>query len=119
MKFRPIAFVLTIAVCASLLAAGAGTAGASPGALRVMIAEAQCDPAETATVLRNGILAQPGVAAVDFFDASAATPSVDAMSAYDVVFAMGDCNWENAVTFGDNLASFQDQGGVVVHRVRE
>jgi hypothetical protein len=27
---------------------------------------------------------------------------------------MGDCNWDDAVALGDNLADYQDQGGVVV-----
>src|SRR5690349_18528452 len=89
MRFRSTRFVLLLASAVALWAAAAGTAAASPGALRVMIAEAQCTAEEPAMVLRGQILAQPGVAAADFFDASAATPSVVAMSAYDVVFAMG------------------------------
>lgn len=114
MNFRPIARALAVLSAFVLFALAAGSASASPGALRVMIAESQCDSALPATVLRNSILSQPGAAAVDFFDTSAGTPSVDAMAAYDVVFAMGDCSWSNGVTFGDNLASYQDQGGVVI-----
>jgi hypothetical protein len=98
----------------SVLAACAPTASASPSAPRFLIDEAQCSPSAPAATLRSQILAQPGVAAVDFLDGANATPPVAQLSAYDVVVAMGDCNWDDAVALGDNLAAYQDQGGVVV-----
>lgn len=97
-----------------LIAASAGAAFASPTSPKVLIAEAQCDPSALSATLRGQVLAQPGVAAVDFFDGALATPTVAQLMAYDVVLAMGDCGWSDAVGLGNNLATYQDQGGVVV-----
>jgi hypothetical protein len=108
------AFVLPLLVTASLMAGTASPAAASPGALRVLILESQCDPSEPAETLRGQILAQPGVAAVDFFNGSVATPTAAQLSPYDVVLAMGDCSWIDAAAVGNSLADYQDQGGVVV-----
>jgi hypothetical protein len=52
-------------------AAGAAPAPASPGALRILLVEAQCES------------------------------------------SMGDCGWSDYVAVGNNLADYQDQGGVV------
>jgi hypothetical protein len=98
----------------SLMAGIAGPAEASPGALDVLILESPCDPTVVAETVRGDLLAQPGVASVDFFEGRAAAPTDAQLSPYDVVLAMSDCGWFDAVATGDSLADFQDQGGVVV-----
>jgi List-Bact-rpt repeat protein/PASTA domain-containing protein len=104
-------FLLTIT---AIVGAFVGTAAASPGALRILILESQCDAEVPAATLRTQILAHPGVSAVDFFDGSEAVPTAAQLLPYDVVLAMGDCTWFDAVATGDSLADYQDQGGVVV-----
>jgi hypothetical protein len=104
-------FLFTIT---AIVGAFAGTAAASPGALRILILESQCDAEVPAATLRTQILAHPGVSAVDFFDGSEAAPTAAQLLPYDVVLAMGACPWLDAVATGNSLADYQDQGGVVV-----
>jgi hypothetical protein len=105
--------VLSLLVGTALLGGFASPAAASPGALKILIAEEQCDSTQ-ATTLQSEILAQPGVAAVDFADVDTATPSDAQLDAYDVVFFMGNCSPSDSTTIGNNLADYEDQGGVVV-----
>ncbi len=98
----------------ALLAGYASPAAASPGALKILILESQCSPTETAASLRTEILAQPHVASVDFINGAEATPSDAELNPYDLVIAMGICGWKDATEVGNNLADYQDQGGVVV-----
>jgi hypothetical protein len=100
-------------VVLAMVGVSAGSATASPGALKVLIVEAQCD-STVATTLRSQILAQPGVASVDFFNGKVATPSEAQLEAYDVVLAMDNCNWSDPTAIGNDLADFQDRGGAVV-----
>ncbi len=51
---------------------------------------------------------------VDYFDASAGTPSVELMSQYDCVHTWANFAYADNVTFGDNLATYVDGGGNVV-----
>ena len=94
--------------------AGTAPAPANPHALRALIVEALCNPSTPAATLRDQILGKSGGATVQLFDGAAATASVAQLSSYDVVVAIGDCNWLAPVAMGDNLADFQDGGGVVV-----
>jgi hypothetical protein len=110
-------WIASLAAALALFAAGAGSASASPAALRILLVEAQCDSSIPAATLRNQMIAQPGVAAVDFFNGALATPGVAQLGSYDVVMAMGDCGWSDRVAIGNNLADYQDQGGVVVSAV--
>lgn len=102
------------AAAAACLAAVAGSAIASPGALKILIAEAQCDESLPSFNLQTSIAAQPGVASVEFFDSNASTPTAQQLAGYDAVVAMGDCSWSDPVAFGDALADFQDQGGAAI-----
>jgi hypothetical protein len=95
-------------------AVAAGSVSASPGALRILLVEAQCDLNTPSATLRNQLVAQPEVAAVDFFNGAAGTPSVGQLTPYDVVMAMGDCGWLDRIALGNNLADYQDQAGVVI-----
>jgi hypothetical protein len=94
--------------------ANAATAAASPTSPNVLIAEAQCEANLPATGLRAQVLAEPGVAAVDFFNGALGTPTVSQLGLYDVVVVMSDCGWSDPIAFGNNLADYQDQGGTVV-----
>jgi hypothetical protein len=76
---------------------------ARPGALDVLILESQCHPTVAAETLRAEILAQPGVASVDFFEGTNSAPTDLQLSPYDVVLAMGDCGWFDAAATGDSL----------------
>ena len=109
--------IASLVAALALFAAAAGPASASPGALRILLVEAQCEPSQPAATLRGQIITQPGVAAVDFFNGALGTPDVALLRAYDVVLAMGDCGWSDRVSVGNNLADYQDQGGVVVGAV--
>jgi hypothetical protein len=114
---RALAVAASTLAALTLLATAAGSASASPGALRILLVEAQCEAAMPAATLRGQIVVQPGVAAVDFFNGALATPDVALLRTYDVVLAMGDCGWSDPVAIGNNLADYQDQGGVVVEAV--
>jgi hypothetical protein len=105
---------LALVAIVALMAGFTSSAQASPGALKVMILESQCSSTEPATTLRAQIISQAGVESVDFFNGAEATPTDAQLSAYDVVVAIGGCKWKEATALGNNLADYQDQGGVVV-----
>lgn len=107
------ALVALLAASIAFLARPA-PAPAGPNALRVLIVETLCNPSTPAATLRDQILGQSGVATVQLLDGAVATASVPQLSSYDVVVAMGDCSWLAPVATGDNLAEFQDGGGVIV-----
>jgi hypothetical protein len=85
-----------------------------------------CSPAVTfATILyapseaddatyRAQISAAAGGATVDYFDASAGTPSAALLSTYDCVHVWANFAFSDAVGYGNNLAVFVDGGGDVV-----
>ena len=79
--------------------------------LRILIAYA--DPAAPGT-LQNALLAQPGVALVDMFNATTATPSLALLKTYDMVAVFSNPPFSDSITLGNNLADYVDAGGVVV-----
>src|SRR4051794_37887538 len=107
---RSLLLVLAIALACALIPAG--TASASDGALRVLIAYS--DGAHTEQSLKNEIAAQPGVATVDTLDAGTTTPSLTTVRSYDVVLAFSNTDYANSTMLGDELATYADQGGVVI-----
>jgi uncharacterized repeat protein (TIGR02543 family) len=82
------------------------------GAHRVLIAYA--DSSGAPAPLRTEILAEPGVAAVDFFNANAGTPTLTQLRQYDIVVPYSNSTFADATTLGNNLADYVDGGGVVV-----
>jgi hypothetical protein len=103
---------------AGLLAFSAHPAAASPGAYRVLFLNA-VGPSGSGcagdTGVQTQLAGQPGVATVDGFDASAATPSVAQLEGYDMVVAHSDCDaWADNTAVGNNLADYADHGGVIV-----
>jgi hypothetical protein len=79
---------------------------------RVLIAYA--DVTGLPTKIQNEIKAEPGVTAVDLFDAHSGTPTVQQLRQYNIVFAFSNSGWNDAVAMGNVLADYQDGGGVVV-----
>src|SRR3954462_11146761 len=107
---RSLLLVLAIALGCVLIPAG--TASASPGALRVLIAYS--DGAHTEQSLKHEIAAQPGVATVDTLDAGSTTPSLTTLRSYDLVLTFSNTDYANSTMLGEELATYADQGGVVV-----
>src|SRR4051812_50056382 len=105
---RSLLLVLAIALACALIPAG--TASASDGALRVLIAYS--DGAHTEQALKNEIAAQPGVATVDTLDAGTTTPSLTTVRSYDVVLAFSNTDYPNARRPAAEPAPYARQGGV-------
>jgi hypothetical protein len=110
MAARRVATAVVLALVA--LAALAGQASASPGALKILIVYS--DGSHTEDKIRNKLLAEPGVAAVDRFDAGAATPTLAALQTYDVVIPYSSTDFADSTLLGSRLADFADAGGVVI-----
>jgi hypothetical protein len=84
-----------------------------PGAcqFQVLIVFADAVPS---TQFQTEIQAEPGVTAVDLFDASKATPTLGQLQQYDIVVPFGDTMFFDADAVGNNLADYVDGGGIVV-----
>ncbi len=103
----------TLLVTAAGFAAFAGGASASPGAYKVMVADATGTCGMTTFAAQ--LAAEPGIATVDRFDAGTATPTDAQLDQYDMVVTDSDCGgFSDPVAIGNNLADYVDQGGVVV-----
>ncbi len=97
-------------------ASGGSTAVESVGScsgcqFRVLIVYA--DTAAPAT-LQTEIMAEPGVTAVDLFDAQAGTPTLAQLQQYNIVVPYSDNPFLDGATLGNNLADYVDAGGIVV-----
>lgn len=101
-------FALPIALLA--LTFGATSASAAPGAYRIIIVQANCDPPEK---FQAQLQAFPDVAAVDVFDACVATPSLGQLTPYDMVVSMDNTGYDDPVAYGNVLADYVDSGGFV------
>ncbi len=92
-----------------------GTPSASPSctpsAFHVLIVYADTT---TPTQLQSEIMAEPGVTAVDLFDAQAGTPTLAQLQQYNIVVPYSNFPFLDADTLGNNLADYVDGGGVVV-----
>ena len=65
-------------------------------------------------ILTTRLLADPDVTAVDQFDARADTPTLSELQQYDIVYAFSNDPYADGASLGNNLADYQDGGGVVV-----
>jgi hypothetical protein len=65
-------------------------------------------------VFQNDLLAEPGIAAVDLFDAFSGTPTVAQLQGYDIVVSFSNNDYNDATAIGNNLATYQAGGGIVV-----
>jgi hypothetical protein len=100
--------VLLIVV--SALAIGATTASAAPGAYRILIAQANCEPP---TRFQDQLKAFPDVAAVDIFNACDATPTLGQLTPYDLVVSINEEGYFDPIAYGNVLADYVDSGGFV------
>ena len=66
------------------------------------------------TTLQNQILAEPGVTAVDLFDAFSGTPTLAQLEPYNIVVAFSNNPYNDAMGMGNVLADYADTGGIVV-----
>lgn len=97
------------------IAGPAAPATAGPGGLRVLVVEAMCNPAAPPATLVDQIRGAAGTnATVDVLNGAAGTVDAAQLHSYDAVVAIGDCGWLDPAAMGDELADFQDGGGVVV-----
>lgn len=104
------AFVLLVVSCALLSVAASTTA--SSGGLKVLVA-GSCAHLGLVTAIAG----QSGIASVTTFDTNAGTPTPGQLAANDLVVDTGDfCNggYHDPTTYGDRLADYVDQGGVVL-----
>ena len=85
-----------------------------PSQFHVLIVYADTLPP---TQLQSQILAEPGVATVDLFNAGSVTPTLGQLQQYQIVVPLsniGAAGFLDATTLGNNLADYVDGGGVVV-----
>jgi hypothetical protein len=85
----------------------------TPGPCQFQVLIVFADAAPPAQ-FQTQIQAEPGVTAVDLFDASNATPTLGQLQQYDIVVPFGDTFFFDADALGDNLADYVDGGGIVV-----
>ena len=88
------------------------TPSCTPGNFQVLIVYADSDGPPTD--LASQILAEPGVATVDLFDALAGTPTLAQLQQYDIVVPFSNSPFLDSDTLGNNLADYVDGGGIVV-----
>ena len=75
---------------------------------------AYADIAGPPSDIQGQILAEPGVTAVDLFDAFSGTPTLGQLQQYNIVYAFSNNGWADATAMGNVLADYEDAGGVVV-----
>lgn len=107
-SLRSITAALLIALLA--LAFGTASAGAAPGAYRLMVVQANC---ETPTRFESQLRALPDVAAVDTFNACDGTPTLGQLTPYDMVVSINEEGYFDPVAYGNVLADYVDAGGFV------
>ncbi|HEU5106213.1 MAG TPA: hypothetical protein VFU11_10265 [Solirubrobacterales bacterium] len=105
-RFFPAALLIALLA----LAFGVGPASAAPGAYRIIIVQANCEPPA-------GFQAQlksfPDVAAVDIFDACLGTPTLAELTPYDMAVTMDNSGYEDPEAIGNVLADYIDTGGLL------
>src|SRR4029077_212716 len=97
--------------CAGGGGAPTPTPTCTPSSFNVLIVYADTS---APTTLQTEILAEPGVTAVDLFDAQAGTPTLGQLQQYNNVVPYSNFPFLDADTLGNNLADYVDGGGVVV-----
>ncbi len=108
-------FLVLLTCAAGALGTFAPQVAASPGAYRVLLAEAAPDLPKR---LAGQVAAFPDVAAVDLVSTGegkgGATPTAAQLAGYDLVVSIGDGNYIDSIGWGNALADYADGGGVVV-----
>lgn len=108
-------FALIASISQAPALAGAGNVVVAPsaqaGCTNVVIVYADT---AAPTGLQSEIMAEPGVTAVDLFDAHTATPTLAFLSNYKIVVPFSSSLFADSLTLGNNLADYVDGGGIVV-----
>src|SRR5206468_2538263 len=89
-----------------------GSPTCTPSSFRVLIAYS--DIGGPPSTLQSQILAEPGVTAVDLFDAFSGTPTLAQLTPYNIVVAFSNNAYNDATAMGNVLADYADTGGIVV-----
>ena len=82
-----------------------------PCSYRVLVVYADNGPQ---TQLQTALLAEPGIAAADLFNAHANTPHLALLQQYNIVVVSSYDTFANSTTLGNNLADYVDAAGIVV-----
>ncbi|HKO39342.1 MAG TPA: hypothetical protein VJU14_13340 [Solirubrobacterales bacterium] len=109
MKTPRLTFVALL-ISLTALAFGATAATAAPGAYRIAIVHANCEPP---TKFQAQLQAFPDVALVDIISACLTTPALAQLTPYDMVVSMNEDEYADPVAYGDLLADYVDSGGFV------
>jgi hypothetical protein len=109
-------FIWTLVPCASPTPTPTATPTptGTPGGCQFRVLIAYADIGGLPTMIQNEILAEPGVIAVDLFDAFSGTPTLQQLQQYNIVYAFSNNFWADPVGMGNVLADYEDGGGVVV-----
>jgi hypothetical protein len=86
----------------------------TPGPCQFQVLIVYADTEGLPTQLQSQILAEPGVTAVDLFDANLGTPTLGQLQQYNIVVPFSNSVFFDADTLGNNLADYVDGGGIVV-----
>jgi hypothetical protein len=92
------------------LAFGTTSANAAPGAYRIVIVHANCEPP---TQFQAQLAIFPDVSAVDILPACSTTPTLGELTPYDMVVSMNEDGYADPVAYGNVLADYVDSGGFV------
>ncbi|HEY3436003.1 MAG TPA: hypothetical protein VGK41_10155 [Solirubrobacterales bacterium] len=103
-------FPAALIICLLALAFGTTSAGAAPGAYRIVIVQANCEPP---TKFQAQLQAFPDVAVVDIVPACLSTPTLGQLTPYDMVVSMNEDEYADPVAYGNLLADYVDSGGFV------
>jgi hypothetical protein len=109
---RRLTLAAAVTIAALVMLGGASASQAAPGSLRILLVETQGESEFTSFL--TALRAEPGVAAVDDFDALAGTPEPSTLAGYDLIVSTGDSGYQDAALYGDRLANYIDAGGAVI-----
>jgi Divergent InlB B-repeat domain len=109
---RRLILAATLAITGLLTLGGATASQATPGNLRILFDSNQGDGGFTGFL--PALRGTPGVAALDTFDSSGATPSQETLAGYDLLVDAGDSSYDDPALYGDRLANYIDAGGAVI-----
>jgi hypothetical protein len=109
---RRLVLAVTLLASVLVLLGSAAASEAAPGALKILFTANQMSSISPALI--SAIRGEPGVATVDTFDTSTATPSAATLATYDLVVSTGDSCYADNVAWGNELAAYLDAGGALI-----
>jgi Divergent InlB B-repeat domain len=109
---RRLILAATLTITALLMLGGVTASQAAPGSLRILFVNNQGDGDFTEFI--PALRGMPGVATLDTFESSAATPSAEGMASYDLIVNTGDSDYGDQALYGNRLADYIDAGGALI-----